>query len=133
MKNCSTSAIWSIIRVASKSEVRLAVTESQLEFLEVCYKTSNSVSTRSNIVGILGTVGASTQIQSVPNVCIGSFLKDCLCDTSVTVVSECLNGIFEIYGNTTFSKEFSELEFLPLLKRVSVGMKDQVRTHAYND
>ena len=91
------------------------------------------MATRSNIVGIVGTIGASVQIQSVPNALIGSFLKNCLCDTSVTVVSECLNGIFEIYGNPTFDKEFTQLEFLPLLKKVSAGMKDQVSSFATVD
>lgn len=115
-----TSTIWTVLR----STTVVNVSDSDLDTLEGLYKTSTSVLARSNLVGMVGTIGTS---HTASNLTIGTLLFAWLRDPSIAVVSECLNGLFEIYGDEKHDAIFHQLGYIQLLTSVAAEMKEKIR------
>lgn len=122
----TTAAMWSALRrsVAAKKDLPISAEEANLIMTSALH--SRSMETRMNTIGMIGSVGQRSKNPAEIEV-IARCLIASLNDSSLEVVAEALNAVFDVFGDEDYDELFRNLQFLGALERTSVSVKAKLR------
>ncbi|KAJ0409164.1 hypothetical protein ATCC90586_010245 [Pythium insidiosum] len=126
LEAAATSAMWSVLRRAAAEKQPVPIAAEDAELLMHGALQSSSVETRLNTIGMLGCVGQQSR-DAQENAVIGRCLLSSLSDSSLEVVAEALNAVFDVYGDEQFDAAFAQLGFLPALEATAAAVKAKLR------
>lgn len=123
----TTAAMWSSMRRASAEHKDLPISGDEANLIMTRALQSPSMETRMNTIGLIGCVGKRTK-NAAENEVIGRCLLSSLNDSSLEVVAEALNAVFDVYGDEDFDAVFRSLQFLGALERTATAVKAKLRS-----
>ncbi|TMW68725.1 hypothetical protein Poli38472_006193 [Pythium oligandrum] len=122
----TTSAMWSVLRRSSAAKQQLPIAGEDANLIMHSALQSPSVEARLNTVGLIGCVGQQSR-DPAENAVVGRCLLASLSDSSLEVVTEALNALFDVYADEDFDATFKELGLLPALESTSAAIKSKLR------
>ncbi|CAI5741279.1 unnamed protein product [Hyaloperonospora brassicae] len=121
-----TTAMLSMLRRSGPENRQLAVTAEDAELILTCAAQGRSAESRVNAIGMVGCVGKRCS-SAAEKEAVGRALVARLDDSSLEVVAETLNAIFDVYDDKDFDDTFRALGFLSALERTSSAMKTKLK------
>jgi hypothetical protein len=121
-----TAAMWSALRRAAAQDKSLAISAEQAQLIMSTATQSRAVDARMNAIGMMGCVGQRSK-DVTENAVIGRCLLATLNDSSLEVVAQALDAVFDVYGDEDFDDNFRSLQFLPALERTAAAVKSKLR------
>ncbi|CAH0491146.1 unnamed protein product [Peronospora farinosa] len=121
-----TAAILSALRRSSSEDRHLAVAAEDAQLIVNCATHGRSAESRLNAIGVIGCVGKRCS-SAVEKETVGRALVSRLDDSSLEVVVETLNAIFDVYDDEEFDDAFRALNFLGALERTSSALKSKLK------
>ena len=121
-----TTAMLSMLRRSGPENRELAVTSDDAELILTCAAQGRAAESRVNAIGMVGSVGKRCS-SAAEKEAIGRALVARLDDSSLEVVAETLNAIFDVYDDKDFDDTFRALGFLSALERTSSAMKTKLK------
>lgn len=121
-----TSAMWAVLRRCSGEHEQLPIADDDAALIMTAAQQSPSVEARLNTIGLIGCVGQQSKDASA-NAVVGRCLLASLNDTSLVVVTEALNAVFDVYGDEDFDATFTQLGLLPALEATVPALKSKLR------
>ncbi|CAH0477158.1 unnamed protein product [Peronospora belbahrii] len=121
-----TAAILSALRCSSLDNRQLAVTAEDAQLIVNCAAHGRSCESRQNAIGIIGCMGKRCS-SAVEKETVGRALVSRLDDSSLEVVVETINAIFDVYDAEEFDDTFRALNFLSVLERTSSALKAKLK------
>ncbi|RLN91054.1 hypothetical protein BBJ28_00004367 [Nothophytophthora sp. Chile5] len=121
-----TAAMWSALRRSVSEDRQLTVAVEDAQLILSCAAQGRAAEARVNAVGMIGCVGK--RCTSAPeNEALGRCLAARLDDSSLEVVAEALNAIFDVYGDEDFDDTFRALNLLATLERTASALKSKLK------
>ncbi|KAI9895379.1 hypothetical protein PsorP6_018283 [Peronosclerospora sorghi] len=121
-----TSAMLSALRRSSSENYQVAVTAEDAQLILNCAAQGQSPASRLNAIGMIGCVGKRCSTKADEEA-VGHVLVSRLDDSSLEVVAETLNAIFDVYDGEEFDHTFRALNVLSALERTSSAIKAKVK------
>lgn len=121
-----TAAMWSALRRAAAQDKSLPISAEQAQLIMSTATQSRAVDARMNAIGMMGCVGQRSK-DATENAVIGRCLLATLNDSSLEVVAQALDAVFDVYGDEDFDDNFRSLQFLPALERTAAAVKSKLR------
>ncbi|CAI5721193.1 unnamed protein product [Peronospora farinosa] len=121
-----TAAILSALRRSSSEDRHLAVAAEDAQLIVNCATHGRSAESRLNAIGVIGCVGKRCS-SAVEKETVGRALVSRLDDSSLEVVVETLNAIFDVYDDEEFDDAFRALNFLGALECTSSALKSKLK------
>uniref|UniRef100_M4BXM5 SYO1-like TPR repeats domain-containing protein n=1 Tax=Hyaloperonospora arabidopsidis (strain Emoy2) TaxID=559515 RepID=M4BXM5_HYAAE len=121
-----TTAMRSMLRRSGPESRQLVVTAEDAQLILNCAAQGRSVESRVNAIGMIGCVGKRCS-STAEKEAVGRALVLRLDDSSLEVVAETLNAIFDVYDDEEFDDTFRALGFLSALERTSSAMKTKLK------
>ncbi|KAH7479415.1 HEAT repeat-containing protein 3 [Phytophthora ramorum] len=121
-----TAAMWSALRRSAAEDRQLAVSADDAQLILTCAAQGRAAESRLNAIGMIGSVGKRCSSLAEKEA-VGRALVARLDDSSLEVVSETLNAVFDVYDDEEFDDTFRALNFLSALERTSSAMKAKLK------
>lgn len=121
-----TAAIWSALRRAGDEGKDLPISADEAQLIMATATQSRSVEARMNAIGMMGSVGQRSK-NAVENEAIGRCLLATLNDSSLEVVAQALDAVFDVYGDEDFDDNFRKLQLLAALERTASAVRAKLR------
>ncbi|RLN54798.1 hypothetical protein BBP00_00008775 [Phytophthora kernoviae] len=121
-----TAAMGSALRRSSAENRELAISADEALLILNCAAQGRSTEARVNAVGMIGCVGKRCT-SSAEKEAVARSLSARLNDSSLEVVAETLNAIFDVYGDEEFDDTFRALNLLTALESTSVAVKNKLK------
>ncbi|ETN07135.1 hypothetical protein PPTG_13531 [Phytophthora nicotianae INRA-310] len=121
-----TAAMLSALRRSTSENRQLAVAAEDAQFILNCAAQGRSAESRLNAIGMIGCVGKRCSSPAEKEA-VGRALVSRLDDSSLEVVAETLNAIFDVYDDEEFDDTFCALNFLSALERTSSALKSKLK------
>ena len=119
-----TDVLWALLRHPAAAAVEPAA--AQLGMLATLAQTSAVAEVRMHVCGILGIIGPRTT--GPTNSDVGRALMRSVSDSSLLVVAEALNGLFDTYGDERFDAFFGSAGLLPALRAALPQLQAKLRS-----
>jgi hypothetical protein len=116
----------SALRRSTSESRQLVVAAEDAQLLLTCAAQGRSAESRLNAVGMIGCVGKRCASAAEKDA-VGRALVARLDDSSLEVVAETLNAVFDVYDDEEFDDTFRALHFLSALERTSSALKAKLR------
>ncbi|EGZ28559.1 hypothetical protein PHYSODRAFT_552294 [Phytophthora sojae] len=121
-----TAAMLSALRRSTAENRQLAVSAEDAQLILNCAAQGRSPESRLNAIGMIGCVGKRCS-SAAEKEAVGRALVSRLDDSSLEVVAETLNAIFDVYDDEEFDNTFCALNFLSALERTSSALKAKLK------
>ncbi|KAE9135799.1 hypothetical protein PF010_g1950 [Phytophthora fragariae] len=121
-----TAAMLSALRRSTAENRQLAVSGEDAQLILNCAAQGRSPESRLNAIGMIGCVGKRCS-SAAEKEAVGRALGSRLDDSSLEVVAETLNAIFDVYDDEQFDDTFRALNFLSALERTSSALKAKLK------
>ncbi|KAG7393767.1 hypothetical protein PHYPSEUDO_004530 [Phytophthora pseudosyringae] len=121
-----TAAMLSALRRSTSENRQLAVAAEDAQLILKCAAQGRSAESRLNAIGMIGCVGKRCSSPAEKEA-VGRALASRLDDSSLEVVAETLNAIFDVYDDEEFDDTFRALHLLSALERTSSALKAKVK------
>ncbi|GMF20710.1 unnamed protein product [Phytophthora lilii] len=120
------AAMLSALRRSTAENRQLAVAAEDAQLILTCAAQGRSPESRLNAVGMIGCVGKRCASPAEKEA-VGRALASRLDDSSLEVVAETLNAIFDVYDDEEFDDTFRALNLLSALERTSSALKSKLK------
>ncbi|KAF4035166.1 hypothetical protein GN244_ATG12940 [Phytophthora infestans] len=121
-----TAAMLSALRRSTSENRQLAVAAEDAQLILNCAAQGRSAESRLNAIGMIGCVGKRCSSPAEKEA-VGRALVSRLDDSSLEVVAETLNAVFDVYDDEEFDDIFRALNFLSALERTSSALKSKLK------
>ncbi|KAK1947970.1 hypothetical protein P3T76_000260 [Phytophthora citrophthora] len=121
-----TAAMLSALRRSTSESRQLAVSAEDAQLILTCAAQGRSAESRLNAIGMIGCVGKRCSTPAEKEA-VGRSLVSRLDDSSLEVVAETLNAVFDVYDDEEFDDTFRALNFLSALERTSSALKSKLK------
>lgn len=121
-----TAAMWSALRRAASQDKSLPISAEQAQLIMNTATQARAVDARMNAIGMMGCVGQRSK-DTTENAVIGRCLLATLNDSSLEVVAQALDAVFDVYGDEDFDDNFRSLQLLAALERTAAAVKSKLR------
>ncbi|KAL3673211.1 hypothetical protein V7S43_000934 [Phytophthora oleae] len=121
-----TAAMLSALRRSTSESRQLAVAAEDAQLILSCAAQGRSAESRLNAIGMIGCVGKRCSTPAEKEA-VGRSLVSRLDDSSLEVVAETLNAVFDVYDDEEFDDTFRVLNFLSALERTSSALKSKLK------
>ncbi|OWZ24563.1 hypothetical protein PHMEG_000387 [Phytophthora megakarya] len=121
-----TAAMLSALRRSTSENRQLAIVAEDAHLILNCSTQGRSAESRLNAIGMIGCVGKRCSSPAEKEA-VGHALVSRLDDSSLEVVAETLNAIFDVYDDEEFDDTFRALNLLSALERTSSALKAKLK------
>ncbi|KAG2772665.1 hypothetical protein PC129_g11194 [Phytophthora cactorum] len=121
-----TAAMLSALRRSTSENRQLAVAAEDAQLILNCAAQGRSAESRLNAIGMIGCVGKRCSSPAEKEA-VGRALVSRLDDSSLEVVAETLNAVFDVYDDEEFDDTFRALNLLSALERTSSALKAKLK------